>query len=382
MSGYWLSKLTLTHFRNYGAASLTLDQRPVVLCGENGAGKTNILEGISLLSPGRGLRRAAYSDMTQSGATAPWSVFATVETPTGPVAIGTGPKPDSGPDAQTRVVRIDQQPASTISALSDHVRVLWLTPAMDGLFTGPAGDRRRFLDRLVLAVDPGHGSQVNAFERAMRDRNRLNADAGADPAWLDALEDRMAETGTAIAAGRMDAVARLTDAIAEARREGIDDVFPWSGLALSGWLESRLENMAAVEVEDQYRAMLRESRISDRQAGRTLTGPHRSDLNVSHGPKAIAARLASTGEQKALLIGLILAHARLVATSLGGAAPILLLDEIAAHLDEGRRAALFDRVIGLGGQAWMTGTDREVFAPIEDRALTARVTSGTVEFLD
>ena len=380
MTGFWLSKLTLTAFRNYAAASLAPDKRAVVLIGENGAGKTNILEAISLFSPGRGLRRAAYPDLIRQGGSEPWSVAATVETPDGPVALGTGPKPGAEPDSPSRVVRIDRQPAQSIASLSDHVRVLWLTPAMDGLFTGPASDRRAFLDRLVLAIDPAHGTRVNAFEKAMRDRNRINAEPGADQRWLDAVEDRMAEIGTAIAAGRNDAVERLNDVIAAHRESHAEDAFPWAGLELSGHLENRLKNAAAVEIEDEYRAILHESRIGDRQAGRTLQGPHRSDLTVHHGPKAIAARLASTGEQKALLIGLILAHARLVANTMRDCAPILLLDEVAAHLDEVRRFALFDRVTALGGQAWMTGTDETVFAPLGERAQIARVADGTVRF--
>lgn len=386
MAGFWLSKLSLTAFRNYDHAALTTDRRPVVLIGDNGAGKTNILEAISLLSPGRGLRRAAYSDMARIGASTTWGVAATVVTPAGQTEIGTGPKPSLLTNAATnvasRTVRVDRQPAPSIATLADHLRVLWLTPAMDGLFTGPASDRRRFLDRLVLAVDPGHGARVNAFDRAMRDRNRVNADAGADIAWLDALEDRMAEIGTAIAAGRNDAMLRLRDVIAAERAEGVAAAFPWAEIALDGFPENRLENAAAVEVEDEYRAMLRESRIADRAAGRTLNGPHRSDMAVSHGPKGVAARLASTGEQKALLIGLILAHARLVANTLSGCAPILLLDEVAAHLDETRRSALFDRLFDLGGQAWMTGTDRADFAPCGDRVQRSLVEAGTVRAFD
>lgn len=416
VSGYWLKALRLRSFRNYSGLALDLGPEPVVLVGHNGAGKTNILEAISLLSPGQGLRRASYGDMARVGVAdgetpeQAWSVNAIVEGPQGDVTIGTGPKPDargSTAESASRIVRIDREPAATISALSDHVRVVWLTPAMDGLFTGSAGDRRRFLDRMVLTVDPSHGRRVNTFEKLMRDRNRLLSDGVTDDLWYDALEQQLAETGTAIAAARTHVVERLRAGIAEDRatapeiaikdaaRDVVQDTretgagpgetsdqpeaFPWADVALDGTLENRISGAVAMEVEDAYRAILRESRPRDRAAGRTLDGPHRTDLLVRHGPKDIAARLASTGEQKALLIGLVLAHARLVADSMEGAAPLMLLDEVAAHLDETRRAALFQRLQALGGQAWMTGTDRAAFSALTERAQFVAIAAGRAE---
>lgn len=376
MAAPWFSALKLTAFRNYRTATLEPGPGPVVLVGPNGAGKTNLLEAVSLFTPGRGLRRAAYPDIGQAGSTVPWAVAATLETDLGPVKLGTGPKPNGG--EASRIVRIDGATAPTIASLLDHVRILWLTPAMDGLFTGSAGDRRRFLDRLVLALDPDHGRRATAFEKAMRDRNRVLVDGVGDPRWLDALEVQMSAEGVALAAGRNTLIARLSALISAEVSARSDDPFPWAGLGLDGLLENHLDSETAVAVEDRYRAILNESRGRDRAAGRTLQGPHRSDLIVTHGPKNIAARLASTGEQKALLIGLVLAHARLVADILEERAPVVLLDEVAAHLDAARRTALFQRLIDLGGQAWMTGTDRDIFAPIGAQATVFSIDAGRV----
>ena len=375
MSGLWLSSLTLSAFRNYVSAKLTLPPGPVVLTGENGAGKTNCLEALSLLSPGRGMRRAAYEDMLHAGGGAPWAVSAVLETPDGPVRIGTGLKAGAG--LSQRVVRVDGEPAS-INSLGEHLQVLWLVPAMDGLFTGAAGDRRRFIDRLVLAADPGHAARVTAFERVMRDRNRVLEDACADPAWLDALETQLSEQGVAVAIARRDAVARLSLTIERIRKEYPGDPFPFAEIGMAGDFEMMIARGAAVEAEDEYRAVLHSERRRDRAAGRTLSGPHRSDLIVRHGPKQMEARLCSTGEQKALLIGLILAHAMNVATLHNGRAPLLLLDEVAAHLDSVRRGALFSRILAMECQAFMTGTDTALFNALGGEAAFFSVENGVL----
>jgi len=375
-----LTRLKLESFRNYEKLVLDCDQRHVVLTGENGAGKTNLLEAISYLSPGRGLRRAPYERVAKSSSDGAWSVFAELEGTSGPVSIGTGLQMTPlGPDSQRRV-RINGAQVKSAEALLEHARVVWLTPAMDGLFSGPAGDRRKFLDRLVLAVNPGHGRHVGDFEKAMRARNRLLGEDAPDGAWLDAIETQLAETGIAIIIARMELVSLLTGLIV--READPASPFPDAVLALEGTLDALAQDMAtgemaASELEDLYRDKLKAGRRLDAAAGRTLEGPHRTDLKVTHRPKAMEAALCSTGEQKALLVGILLAHARLVA-ELTGAAPILLLDEIAAHLDSGRRAALFDRIDMLNCQAWMTGTDKSLFAAMGDRAQHFQVAGGTV----
>lgn len=370
-----VSRIALTDFRSYAAAALEVGPEPVVLLGRNGAGKTNLLEAVSLLAPGSGLRRAAYAELARIGSTGEWTVAARIETRGGPLDIGTGQRPGTGSGgneaARGRIVRIDGETVGA-AALADYVDMVWLTPAMDGLFTGPAAERRAFLDRLVLCFDAGHAPTSSRFERAMRQRNRLLEDGG-DPILLDALEMQMAEAGITIAATRLEAVAAL-QAQSEARRSrDAASPFPWFSLSLEGTLETELAANAAVDIEDRYRARLRQSRERDRAAGRTLEGPHRSDLIAGHGPKSMAARLCSTGEQKALLMGLVLAHAHLIAERRDGAPPILLLDEIAAHFDEGRRAALFEEILALGAQAWMTGTDAAAFSALASKATFARV---------
>lgn len=365
-----IERLKLADFRNYALLTLALEPRHVVLVGENGAGKTNLMEAVSFLSPGRGLRRAAYGDVPRRGGPDGFSAFAELEGMAGDVEIGTGTTvEDEGP---TRRVRINGANAPA-EALLDHLRILWLTPAMDGLFTGAAGDRRRFVDRLVLSIDPSHARRAVDYEKAMRGRNRLLSEGRADPVWLDGIEAQMAELGVALAAARRELVALLAGMID--RGQG-GEAFPKATLALSGFLDN-LAGRPAVEMEEAFAEMLRAGRTRDGAAGRTLSGPHREDLLIRHGAKDIEAARSSTGEQKALLIGLVLAHARLVA-EMTGHAPLLLLDEIAAHLDEGRRAALFDLVDGLGGQAFMTGTDASMFSALDGRAQVLRVADGTV----
>ncbi len=366
----FLSRLKLTDFRNYPEAVLAFDGRHVVLTGDNGAGKTNLLEAVSFLSPGRGLRRAVLSEVSRVGGTGGFSVFAEVEGMEGDVSLGTGIDGDS--DSLSRRLRINGTAARSSEELSDHLSVLWLTPAMDGLFTGPSADRRRFLDRLVLSIDPGHGRRANDFERAMRSRNRLLSEGRYDPAWVSAVEAQMAGLGISMAAARREMLGLLRHLASVSRQEP----FPTPVLALEGFLDEA-GDMPAAELEERYLDMLRKGRGRDAAAGRTLEGPHRSDLLVRHREKDMDAGRCSTGEQKALLIGLILAHARVTA-NMTGFSPVLLLDEIAAHLDEGRRAALFDLVHELGGQAFMTGTDEEMFSALGDRAQFLRVDGGSI----
>lgn len=362
-SPVWISRLRLTDYRNYASLTLDLDQRPVLLTGPNGAGKTNLLEAISFLSPGRGLRRARLADVARHNGPGGWAVAATLSDLEGTTDIGTGLVAD-GAETPQRTIRINHAAAPNSQALLDHVRIVWLTPAMDGLFTGPTADRRRFLDRLVLAIDRRQGERVNAYEKAMRERNRLLEERRADPAWFDAVEAQMAEHGVAVAAARRECLALLTEATGAARGEGS---FPSARLTISGTLEEALAHSSAVEAEEAFVVALREGRAADRAARRTLTGPHLSDLAVVHGPKEAPAAECSTGEQKALLTAIILAHARLVAR-LTGAAPLLLLDEIGAHLDPDRRADLFGILFEIGAQAWLTGTEPTPFRGLGEGA--------------
>ncbi len=371
----WVERLTLTNFRNYESATLELGPEPVVLAGANGSGKTNLLEAVSLLAPGQGLRRAAYADIARATGDGSWSVAAKVHTDLGAVDIGTGIAAGAE-NATGRIVRIDGVTKPGSGVLADYVEVAWLTPAMDGLFTGAGSERRRFLDRLILCFDAEHGRRASRFERAMQQRNRLLSDDVRDNARFQGLEDVMAETGVAIAAARAEAAAAL-GAISERRRARDQaSAFPWAVIAVEGTLEANLGSMPALDVEERYKAALRSGRERDRAAGRTLEGPHRSDLVVEHGPKAMPARLCSTGEQKALLLGLVLSHAELTAERQSGRAPILLLDEVTAHLDAARRAALFQEILAIGTQAWMTGTDAEAFSALGGRARFVAVDEG------
>lgn len=366
----YLTRLKLTDFRNYASAGLALDERHVVLTGDNGSGKTNLLEAVSFLSPGRGLRRAVLSDVTRVGASGGFSVFAEIDGREGEVAIGTGL--ELSDEATSRKLRLNGTPTKSVEELTDHINVLWLTPAMDGLFTGGSSDRRRFLDRLVLSLDPAHGRRAADYERAMRSRNRLLSEGRFDPAWLTGIELQMAELGIAMAAARREMLTLLSALIA---RSGATP-FPSPSLTLSGFLEDT-DARPYAELEEDYVETLREGRYRDAAAGRTLNGPHRADLLVRHREKDMEAERCSTGEQKALLVGLILAHARLTG-DMTGHAPVLLLDEIAAHLDEGRRASLFDLVHDLGGQAFMTGTDRAMFSALGNRAQFFTVSQGEI----
>ncbi len=330
-----VSRLALTDFRSYPSALIAPGSGFVLLFGENGAGKTNLLEAVSLLAPGRGLRGAALTDMARQGGSGGFAVAARL----GDTDLGTGTQPDR---PERRQVRINGA-AAAVNSLSEWLSVLWLTPAMDRLFSGSAGDRRRFLDRLVLALEPGHAHHSTRYDAAMRARNKLLGEPTWDESWLASLELAMAEHGAAIADARSRAVAALDTFLADVP----EDQFARAAIALEGWTGGDLA------------AVLRSNRSRDAAAGRAVEGPHRQDLVVSHRAKAMPAALSSTGEQKALLLGLVLAHADLVAER-RGEPPIVLLDEVAAHLDPGRRAALFARLEGRG-QVWMTATEEALF---------------------
>jgi DNA replication and repair protein RecF len=355
-----VTRLQLTNFRSYAGAVLSVEAAPVVLAGPNGAGKTNVLDAISLLSPGRGLRGARLCDHTRKGpATADatlWAVAATVARGDTSHEIGTGivqaaaAHPGGEVRQGKREVRLNGAAASSSAELGDIVQLIWLTPAMDRLFIESASGRRRFLDRLVLGFEPSHARASTRYETAMRERARLLKYGPRDPGWLDGLENEMAEAGLEIARARAGVVEKLSGALAERGGAG---AFPAAALSLS----DELHQADAQALRDGLAA----SRMRDAEAGRTLAGPHTTDLNVRHTARRMEARDCSTGEQKALLISIILADARELARARSGMAPILLLDEIAAHLDAVRRAALFEEITALSAQAWMTGTDLSLF---------------------
>jgi DNA replication and repair protein RecF len=377
-------RLILTDFRCYRQARVTVDARPVILTGANGAGKTNLLEAISFLAPGRGLRRARLGEVDRRTAPASgegtadaamlasaWAVAAEVATPRSVVQIGTG-REATASGGERRVVRIDGAPARSQTALAEHVNLVWLTPQMDRLFVEGASPRRRFLDRLVYGFDPEHATRVAAYEQALRERAKLLREGPYDATWLDALEESMARHGVAIAAARRDVAARLDGACAA----GVAG-FPSASLAVIGTVEAALADRPALAVEDESRARLAASRRQDAESGGVASGPHRSDLSVCHAGTGVAAAQCSTGEQKALLIAILLANSRLQA-ALRGVAPIMLLDEIVAHLDRERRRALFAELLALGAQAWLTGTDEDSFAELRGAAQFLRIANATI----
>lgn len=378
-----VARLTLTDFRCFRRQRLETDPRPVVLAGPNGAGKTNLLEAISFLVPGRGLRRARLRDVARceagaqrdgGGTAAPaWAVAARVFTPQGRVEIGTGCGDPAAPGGRSekRAVRVNGQPARSQTVLAEYLSIQWLTPRMDKLFAEGASPRRRFLDRLVYGLDPAHAGRVSAYEHALRERARLlrrsGAGANRDPAWLSALEDTMAANGVAVAAARRDAVARLEAVCAEGAGP-----FPGAGIRVSGTVESWLDEGPALAAEERLRESLAASREADGASGGAATGPHRSDLKVWHLARDRPAEQCSSGEQKALLIAVVLANARMQAAE-RGRVPLLLLDEVAAHLDRRHREGLFEEVSAAGAQAWLTGTDAALFAPLRGTAQFFRV---------
>jgi DNA replication and repair protein RecF len=362
--------LSLSHFRSHKMMRVEADARPVALHGPNGAGKTNILEAVSLLSPGRGLRRAAAEELIRRPENIGWRIAADVETSEGERDVITAV---SSPGAR-RTVEIDGKSAPQ-SALADIAPMVWLTPAMDRLWTEGAAERRRFIDRATLSFEPGHAVRSLAYEKAMRERNRLLKDGRADPGWLSALEAQMAKAGAGLARARTEAVSRLVAAQADA-----ETAFPRAGISLDGPSEAFFATIISDhgdprDGEEECEAALlktfAEGRRNDEFAGRSLNGPHRTDLTVQFTAKGVEARVCSTGEQKALLISLVLANARALAAD--GAAPILLLDEIAAHLDRTRRAALYDEICGIGAQVWMTAAGVEFFEELGDRGTVIAV---------
>jgi DNA replication and repair protein RecF len=373
--------LMLTNFRSY--AALTLDSGPgsVVLTGANGAGKTNILEALSMLSPGRSLRGATLAQVSRRGANededgpgSPWAVGATVEGPTGPVQLGAGYMPGGESSVPKRIVRIDGETKGSSAAFADHLHMIWLTPAQDRLFLDGASDRRRFLDRLISGFDARHSALWSAYEKAMRDRLALLRSGRMDAGWLGSLERIMAESAVALAASRNDALAHLAAVLAE---EDPASAFPAADIALDGALETALMSAPAIRAEDDYAHALAAHRLQDAEAGRTKLGPHSTDMIVRHRAKGRDARHCSTGEQKSLMIRLVLAGAELAARK-SGAAPVLLLDEIVAHLDEHRRRALFAAIARLGAQAWCTGVERGPFESLGRDARFFTVSNGGV----
>ena len=381
----WLGRLTLTDFRNYVRAEVATDHRPVVLTGPNGAGKTNLLEAISFLVPGRGLRQVRLGEVDRmrtgdrpADCDSAWGVAAILHRPDGMTEVGTGRDPvppavDGG--RERRLVKINGALAAGPSALADILAVNWLTPQMDGLFIDGAAARRRFLDRLVLGHDPEHARRLARYDHALHERSRLlrqSGPAGWDAAWLGAIEQQIAEGGVAIAAARRELIERLVHVLAD--RTG---PFPRAGLSVEGVVEGWLAEMPALAAEDAFRQRLAEDRLRDAEAGGAQCGPHRSDLAVIHLARGLPAAACSTGEQKALLVSIVLAQVRLQAET-GARAPVLLLDEVAAHLDASRRSALFDELLALDLQAWLTGTDTALFAELGERVQFFRVREGTI----
>lgn len=365
--------LYASHFRNYAELKVETETAPIVLFGENGAGKTNILEAVSLFMPGRGLRGAKLSEMdahiTPEGQS--WNLFARIENGAGAFEVGTGRAIDS--EVDKRLVRIDGKPAGSQERLSAVFSALWLTPAMGQLFLEGASERRRFLDRIVYGFDPEHASRISAYERVMADRNRLLRERRFDPYWLSALEGQLAEYAVAVAAARLEALSRIAQGAQQAH-----PAFPLPHAYAAGDVEAWLQEESARRVEERLKERLVASRGLDAESGRTSIGTHRTDLEVIHTGKGLPARQCSTGEQKILLLSLVLACARARALA-AGSAPALLLDEVAAHLDSQRRQVLFDEIAALGAQAWLTGNDRAAFSALEGRARFLYVEHGSIQ---
>lgn len=376
-AGVCLTRLALENFRNYASVALKLDGRHVCLFGSNGSGKTNLIEAVSMLAPGRGLRSADLVDIIRRDADGEagrsWALSADLSDGESGRKLHLALELDDAGRAK-RTARLDGA-VTTQAELGELVRVIWLTPSMDRVFSGSVGERRRFFDRQVLAHFPGHGTAAAAYEKAMRQRNALMEQGRPDPSWLDALEQNMAEAGAVMAVHRANALERMQAAIAS-RPEG---AFPKAVLALDGAFEKQAgEGVDVARIEQNLASALRQNRTRDQVAGRTLEGVHRTDLKVVHAPKLLPAERCSTGEQKALLIGLILANAQALFGRDFAPSPLLLLDEAAAHLDSDRRAALYDELTALGGQAWLTGTDRSLFDAFGDRAQRYEVSDGLV----
>ncbi len=365
-------RISLDSFRNYRDAHLVLDSSPIILTGPNGSGKTNLLEAVSLLAPGRGLRRAQLAELQQQDATSPWAVAVELMTPEGVVKIGTGRDPEN-PKGERRVIHIDGKAAKNQHDLTRHAAVAWITPEMDRLLEGGPSARRRLLDRLVYSFDPAHAGRVHRYEKALRERLRLLRGGVADAAWLGGLEDEMAQTGVAITAARLQLLQQLQKAMAETA-----GAFPKADLALQGMAEEALQKYPALLIEDMLRAAFARTREEDRQKDVCSVGPHRSDLAVVHKVRRCPADRCSTGERKALLIAIMLAYVRVLAR-MRSMPPLLLLDDITAHLDETRRGALFGEIGELGAQAWLTGTDETPFEPLLPSAQHFIVNCGIIK---
>ncbi len=379
VSSYGLTRLVLTEFRNYTSAQLKCDVRPVVLTGANGMGKTNILEAISFLSPGRGLRRAKLSEITRSGTKTsssltsslhPWGVAVTLSTPQGNWDIGTGLEVQD--TKERRVVKVNGTLLKSQTTLNDYLHVLWLTPQMDRLFQEGSSTRRRFLDRLVYGLDPSHAGRVARYEHYMRERSRLLKNSSRDVHWVEALEAKMAEEGIAVSVARLQFIDRLLQA-----RTWTLNSFPQAELRITGSIEADLSQYSALESEDRFRETLKKSRLQDRDSGHVTFGPHRSDFSIIYIAKGRDASSCSTGEQKALLISVIFATARLQRLQEQGV-PLMLLDEVIAHLDEERREALFEEILALKTQAWMTGTDQEMFKSFDNKVQHFQIENGMI----
>ncbi len=378
-AGPVLRRVGLSDFRNYATLRLPLDGRTVVLTGPNGAGKTNLLEAMSYLGPGRGLRGARLGDIARrepgemhDRPARPWAVSGEVVSPFGPVKLSSGWMPaEDGQGRERRVTKVDGEVVSGPAALAEHVSMVWLVPSMDRLFTGPSGDRRRFLDRLVYAIDQGHAARVQRYDHGRRERMRLLGAGTTDGSWLGALERGMAEQAVAIAAARLEFAERLAPILSRGMTP-----FPQARMAVDGLVERWLAAGPALDAEERYREHLAGARTRDAEAG-TSDGPHRGDLTVWLETKQAPAAQCSTGEQKALLIAIVLAHAQLLA-GYRGFAPVLLLDEIAAHLDDARREALFDMILTLDAQAWFSGTEARTFAALRPHAQFFAVRAGSV----
>lgn len=374
-AGPAIARLSLTDFRSYASATMAVGPGPVVLAGPNGAGKTNLLEAVSFIAPGRGLRRARLREIDRIGAGGPWAIAIRLSTPDSTIHIGTGRDAESE-SGERRLVRIDGAPAKSQAALAQLAGLVWLTPQMDRLFADGASARRRFLDRLVLGFDPEHGARLSAYERVMRERLRLLRDGVADASWIKVLEAEMAAHGVALAAARGQTVAHLDGACAATAGP-----FPTASLAIEGEVDLWLGQMPALAAEDELRRRLEAQRRTDGESGTTLVGPHRSDLVVHHLGTGMPAALCSTGEQKALLLAILLAQARLL-TIHRQAAPIMLLDEVAAHLDAERRTALYAEILDLGAQAWLTGTDAGLFDGLRHEAQFFAVADAQISPMD
>jgi DNA replication and repair protein RecF len=364
--------LSFSNFRNYSALRIEASPAPVVLTGRNGVGKTNILEAVSLLTPGRGLRRAKVSELdNQRQGGMPWALSATICGMQGETQIGTGR--DSESDIDKRIVKIDGKIVRSQTELARHMAALWLTPQMEQLFQEGASAGRKFLDRLVYSFDSGHASRVNEYEFAMRERNKVLAIGTPDPHWLDALEQTMAETGTAIASARILACEHINMAVQNSPLS-----FPKAHMEIKGFIEDKLTSgEAAITIEEMTKKALWENRRQDAAAGRAMVGPHRSEMKVIHIEKQMLAEFCSTGEQKALLLSIVLAQAR-AGAKWHGVVPVLLLDEVAAHLDATKRLELFQEIDHIKAQVWMTGTDIKLFEGMEGKAQYFKVENGEV----